>query len=1048
MNIWQILGIAPVNDVDAIKAAYRKKLAVTHPEEKPEEFQQLRDAYEQALKLAKQAESNDTAAKTPMEAWTAEMKAIYYDFSRRINPEEWTALLAQEVSFSLASRPQAEEALMRFLMDEYYLPHNVWLVLDEFFDLSGRREQLAETYPEAFLRQVVFSGIGSTDYVRYEYFNECHGTEPDDYLHQFFKTERLLRENQLEEGIAELAVLKAMPAKHPFENLLQCRVLLRQDKDAEAFELAKETLALHPDNDTLLLIAADSARFAGQHTEAIPYYNQLVEMSDSKNNSALYGRAQSFEALGNWKEASDDFSTLVTRFPSDRELREKQQAIYQKWMESLEGEQAERTPRQTLDLVWAMLETGKYEEGLALVLSMQTDNIGDEYEKQNSAGNLCMALGRFEDALAYAKGWEACIRAIPEDTEDETLKRYITRLPRSFEMQANALRALERNDEAIALMEKALALNATEARTWIALAGWHLQDKKFEEAQQCAQKVQEILPGDSTGFYLAGIAQFEQMDLNEAYESFDTAIGRDGTNLSYYSYQARILIARDKKDECRKLLDFLAERGAQGDTLTCLNLRWEQTFGDEAQQKRASKDLSEMAQRVDLQMDIYDVLFYGASLDEDLSQEQQKAFCAAGLEHRSNDIELMGRYVWLCNELKEYDEAIRVGEETLAFYPYSTNQKYRLAFAYLRVGQYEKGATLYEQNGERENDAEDFYLAGRNFYYAEQKERAKQDLLRSIEMDAANPYAYRFLSLLLRDEGNQEEAIAAAKKAIEVDEKEDRVRYHWRHLGQLCQHFGLVEQAFDARLKYAIAEDDLADFAAADQVYENAQLWNKAFTARRQYFRTHNTAEDKNQYWVEHCMLMIRQNRLAEAGNALKKLLFAQKSDRVPLVSAQYYLAEGKTRQAYNAWRKIPQDSTSRQRTIFFWMLRDMGKSLELTDSLKRKSDDISTWGPNGMGEPGETLLSYACRLSIAMFSGDTAKVAEIKAEQPAMTLCEHCGYATCRDVEELDAHQLELDGKFAEALAMWQKMYRLDAGDEDIVINIMRLRRKMAAAQ
>ena len=49
MRIFKILGIEPTKNEMEIKEAYLNKLSDTNPEDKPEEFMQLRKAYEEAI---------------------------------------------------------------------------------------------------------------------------------------------------------------------------------------------------------------------------------------------------------------------------------------------------------------------------------------------------------------------------------------------------------------------------------------------------------------------------------------------------------------------------------------------------------------------------------------------------------------------------------------------------------------------------------------------------------------------------------------------------------------------------------------------------------------------------------------------------------------------------------------------------------------------------------------------------------------------------------------------------------------------------------------
>lgn len=53
MSVWDRLGIAPTNDIKAIKSAYAAKAKEFHPEEHPEEFQELQSAYKAAVQYAK-----------------------------------------------------------------------------------------------------------------------------------------------------------------------------------------------------------------------------------------------------------------------------------------------------------------------------------------------------------------------------------------------------------------------------------------------------------------------------------------------------------------------------------------------------------------------------------------------------------------------------------------------------------------------------------------------------------------------------------------------------------------------------------------------------------------------------------------------------------------------------------------------------------------------------------------------------------------------------------------------------------------------------------
>lgn len=72
MNIWETLGIPPTADIVTIKKAYADRAREWHPEEHPEEFKRLRNAYQTAVKWAKSggAEKAGAGAEPPPAKWT------------------------------------------------------------------------------------------------------------------------------------------------------------------------------------------------------------------------------------------------------------------------------------------------------------------------------------------------------------------------------------------------------------------------------------------------------------------------------------------------------------------------------------------------------------------------------------------------------------------------------------------------------------------------------------------------------------------------------------------------------------------------------------------------------------------------------------------------------------------------------------------------------------------------------------------------------------------------------------------------------------------
>lgn len=575
---FQILGLSETKEEEQIRASYLTLLKSTNPEDDPEGFKRLREAYEEALRFAgQQDEEEEEEPQGEVGQWMARVRKVYRDILLRRESENWKALFDDPVCAGLDTFLEARGQLLGFLSWHSFLPQTVWVLLDQTFHVLEDFDALKEEFHVNFLKHIEYH-VNTGDFLDYGLFEAPDGCVPendeeaDEYIKEYFDIKNKL-ENDETEGVSQsLSDMKRHGVYHPYEDVERLRLSIRLKECEKGKELAQELIGRYPEDGYVRVWTGKIFYDTGEEERGFSQW-EAVLAEEPDYYMAKYFAMHHLVERKEWDQAGKYVNELIKVNRRDEELLELQKEIDNALVPELREALDKGEPHGELSgkelrsfLGWRLFDLERYEDILDL-LAEDCELEAEEDGLELKAWAL-YRLERYGEAIPV---YQAHLKCVEENEEDE--KEKASKAAQSHRLLGVCYYCTEKPDEGERETKKAIELEE-DGRIRIDckyyLADRYLSLKEYEKATEVCD---DILEADD-GFYPAYLVRQEacyhmrkaQQVVDDYYRAIDLYAGFDKPYLyaamifyDYNQYKDAIGVierARENKVEFSKKLRF------------------------------------------------------------------------------------------------------------------------------------------------------------------------------------------------------------------------------------------------------------------------------------------------------------------------------------------------------------------------------------------------------------------------------------------------------------------------------------------------------------
>lgn len=579
IEVFQILGIEMTKDEKSIKNAYREKLTVTNPEDDPEGFKRLREAYEEACRLAKESDekAEEQRDETDSGIWVEKAAAVYGNIRSRRDIKAWEELFADDCFLSLEEEENCRIKLLRFIMDHFRLPGDVWKLLDKKLDITSDAASLREKFPADFIRYILGKCERGED-VEFDQFEGEDEAPYDLFLQYYDRCWQALQSEDLEQARQNIEGADALKISHPVLEICRAELLEKQGRMKDAVAIIERLLERYPGDAMVCYNAAEMFWRQGEAEEgafrrrSVEIFKSLKEennahyMANLRLTEWYYDRQQ-------FKEAKKCAEKVLSRGSGDEFLellwkvnKEIEKDLEEDWRKNKNSDSA-------LELCWCYLQDGKISRGIRLALQIEKMLPPDrEAQWDGLMAKLYVEEGEYEDSITMAHAWEKALeKKLLADENEEEREKDRDRLKQAHMIRMQCCHNLGYKEEAkyaeaIREGQSVLEGNVRDIGILLEMAQVYIEMQEYEK---CEETVRSLVEDHQV--YAAYAVLLEacrrQLDPGGVVRAGSQCIQYFPAFVKPYEYMAKVYLDLEQPEDLKKVFEDAEKNGVESDVL-------------------------------------------------------------------------------------------------------------------------------------------------------------------------------------------------------------------------------------------------------------------------------------------------------------------------------------------------------------------------------------------------------------------------------------------------------------------------------------------------